>query len=394
MKCKAFLLFSIVFSFFGWAQSITSEKVEYKLPIVSKFPIEPSNRTFKVKVTSPYTLKTDDIIAQSKLDYQAETKSFDKTVAASEVEFQKRLVAYDQDVVKAKEKYKLESEEYKKLSLLERLAMSDQGREPKLVLPTKPQYVKPTKAEYREPDLSNYIIVDNDVLASQISITGFSRDGNYIDVAVDIKRMNFQDTAGQTFANQPTKVIVKVNGVEKLNNSFFQEFKLLSTSPSNNLNKPLEEKYYLNKVIAQINTFLDDNFGIRWINPSIKISTVKNKGKYDDLEKATIYVTTNLRKLNPENAEMNAAAMTGMQKGIDIWKATLTKIDYKDKKADLNAKIATYIYYNLIRLNIGLRNKKEAEKYLNELQENMIYLDLSSDEKTELKEFENNIYKG
>jgi hypothetical protein len=394
MKCKALLLFSIVFSFFGWAQSITSDKVEYKLPIVAKFPIEPTNRTFKVRVTSPYTLKTDDIIAQSKLDYQAETKSFDKTVAASEVEFQKRLVAYDQDVVKAKEKYKLESEEYKKLSLLERLAMSDQGREPKLVLPTKPQYVKPTKAEYREPDLSNYIIVDNDVLASQISISGFTRDGNYIDVAVDIKRMNFQDTAGQTFANQPTKVIVKVNGVEKLNNSFFQEFKLLSTSPSNNLNKPLEEKYYLNKVIAQINTFLDDNFGIRWINPTIKISTVKNKGKYDDLEKATIYVTTNLRKLNPENAEMNAAAMTGMQKGIDIWKATLTKIDYKDKKADLNAKIATYIYFNLIRLNIGLRNKKEAEKYLNELQENMIYLDLSSDEKTELKEFENNIYKG
>ena len=274
------------------------------------------------------------------------------------------------------------------------MALSDQGKDPKLVIPTKPQYIKPTKAEYRQPDLSNYIIVDNEVLASQIAITGFTREGNYIDVAVDIKRMNFQDNAGQTFANQPTKVIVKVNGVEKLNNSFFQEFKLLSTSPTNNLNKPLEEKYYLNKVITQINTFLDDNFGIRWINPSIKISSVKNKGKYDDLEKASIYVTTNLRKLNPENAEMTAAAMTGMQKGIDIWIATLSKVNYKDKKADLNAKIATYIYFNLIRLNIGLRNKKEAEKYLNDLQENMIYLDLSSDEKAELKEFENNIYKG
>jgi hypothetical protein len=394
MKFRFLLVLVIGFSLSINAQSIISEKVEYKLPIVAKYPIEPSNRTFKVKVSSPYTLKTDDIIAQSKLDYQAEEKSFDKSVAASEVDFQKRLVAYDQDVIKAKEKYKLESEEFKKMTLLERLAMSDQGREPKLVLPTKPQYFKPTKAEYRQPDLSNYIIVDNEVLASQIAITGFTREGNYIDIAVDIKRMNFQDNAGQTFANQPTKVIVKVNGVEKLNNSFFQEFKLLSTSPSNNLNKPLEEKYYLNKVIAQINTFLDDNFGIRWINPSIKISTVKNKGKYDDLEKASIYVTTNLRKLNPENAEMTAAAMTGMQKGIDIWKETLSKIDYKDKKADLNAKIATYIYFNLIRLNIGLRNKKEAEKYLNELQENMIYLDLSSDEKTELKEFENNIYKG
>lgn len=376
------------------AQSITSEKVDYKLPVVAKFPIEPSNRTYRVKVTSPYTLKTEDIIAQSKLDYQAEIKNYAKTVAASEVEFQKRLAAYDLDVIKAKEKYKMESEEFKKMTLLERLAMTDQGKEPKLILPTKPIYIKPTSTEYREPDLSNYIIVDNDVLASQIAITGFSREGNYVDIAVDIKRMNFQDNAGQTFANQPTKVVVKVNGVEKNNTTFFQEYKLLSTSPSNNLNKPLEEKYFLNKVIAQINTFLDENYGIRWINPSIKISTVKNKGKYDDLEKASIYVTTNLRKLNPENAEMTAAAMAGMQKGIDIWKDTLTKIDYKDKKADFNAKIATYIYFNLIRLNIGLRNTKEAEKYLNDLQENMIYLDLTSDEKAELKQFENNIYKG
>lgn len=280
------------------------------------------------------------------------------------------------------------------MSLLERLAVSDQGKEPKLVIPTKPQYYKPAPPVYSKPDLNNYIIVDNEVLASQITITGFTREGDYVDVLVDIKRMNFQDTAGQTFANQPTKVIVKVGGIEKLNTSFFQEFKLLSYSPSNNLNKPLEEKNYLNKVIAQVNTYLDDNFGIRWTNPSVKISTVKNKGKYDDLEKASIYVATNLRKLNPENAEMTAAAMTGMQKGIDIWKDTLTKIDYKDKKADLNAKIATYIYFNLIRLNIALSNKKEAEKYLNELQENMVYMDLSSDEKSELKQFENSIYKG
>lgn len=394
MKFRVLLVFFIGFTYSGFAQSISSERVEYRLPVLPKFPIDPNNRTFRVKVTSPYTLKTDDIIAQSKVDYQNEIKSYDKVVAASEVEFQKRLASYDQDVAKAKEKYKLESEEYKKMSLLERLAISDQGKEPKLVLPTKPQYFKPTSIEYVQPDLNNYIIVDNEVLASQIGVTGFTREGNYLDILVDIKRMNFQDTAGQTFANQPTKLVVKVNGVEKINTSFFQEFKLLSTSPSNNINKPLAEKNYLNTVMAHINGFLDDNYGIRTTSSSMKLSTVKNKGKYDDLEKASIYVATNLRKMNPENAEMTAAAMIGMQKGIDIWKATLTKIDYKDKKADLNAKIATYVYFNLIRLNIALSNKKEAEKYLNELQENMIYLDLSSEDKTELKQFENSIYKG
>ncbi|MGV3696767.1 hypothetical protein [Flavobacterium sp.] len=390
------LLLLLAFGFTGAvnAQSITAEKVDFRLPVIPKTPIDVANRTFRVKVTSPYTLKTDDIIAQSKVDFQTELKDYEKVVAASEVEYQKKVANYDQDVLKAKEKYKLESEQYKKMTLLERLAVSDQGKDPKLTLPTKPQYIKPLPPVYSQPDLTNYIIVDNAVLESQIQITGFSREGSYVDIAVDIKRMNFQDNAGQTFANQPTKLIVKVNGVEKINTGFFQEFKLLSTSPSNNLNKPLEEKYYLNKVIAHINGFLDDNFGVRWTNPSIMISTVKNKGKYDDLEKASIYVSTNLRKMNPENAEMTAAAMTGMQKGIDIWKDTLTKIDYKDKKADFNAKIATYIYYNLIRLNIALRDKKEAEKYLNELQENMIYLDLSSSEKAELKQFENSIYKG
>jgi ATP/maltotriose-dependent transcriptional regulator MalT len=82
-----------------------------------------------------------------------------------------------------------------------------------------------------------------------------------------------------------------------------------------------------------------------------------------------------------------------MQKGIDIWKDTLTKVQWKDKKADLNAKIGTYVYFNLVRLYIALGDKKEAEKQLNDLQENIINMDLSYDENAELKQFEAAIYK-
>ena len=46
--------------------------------------------------------------------------------------------------------------------------------------------------------------------------------GDYVDIKVDIKDVKFQDNAGQSFANQPTKLIVKVNGVEKINKSFFK----------------------------------------------------------------------------------------------------------------------------------------------------------------------------
>ena len=205
MKFRILLTFLFGFTYTIQAQNITSEKVEFRIPLLAKNPIDVANRTFKVKVTSPYTLKTDDIIAQSKVDFQTELKNYEKVVAASEVEYQKKVANYEQDAIKSKEKYKLESDEYKKMTMLERLAVNDQGKEPKLTMPTKPQYIKPSPPVYGQPDLNNYIIVDNEVLASQIAITGFSRDGNYIDVSVDVKRMNFQDTAGQTFANQPKK---------------------------------------------------------------------------------------------------------------------------------------------------------------------------------------------
>ncbi|HLN94108.1 MAG TPA: hypothetical protein VK183_00635, partial [Flavobacterium sp.] len=254
------------------------------------------------------------------------------------------------------------------------------------------EYFKPYPPQYREPNLDDYAIVDNNVLASLISISGFSREGSYVEISVDIKKVSFQDTAGQTYANQPTKLVVKVGGVEKVNKMFFQDYAFISSSPSNNINKAREEKNHLNKVIAALNTFLDENFGFRSKQEKVKIEVVKNKGKYDDLEKADIYVKTNLRKLQPSDPAMTAAAFAGMQKGIDIWTQTLAKVDYKDTKADFNAKIAEYLYKNLIRLNVALGRKKEAEQYLNQFQENQIYMKLSYDDEQELRQLESLIY--
>ena len=389
-----FLLILLFVSFANQAQNISGENVEYQILKSPKTQIDVAHRQFKVTVTSPYNLTADDVIAQSKKDFDAELKNYDKVVANSEAEHQKKLNNYDAEVANAKAKFEMESAEFKKLSMLERLTMTEQGKNPKLVTPTKPEYYKPAKPEYRDPNLNDYIIVNNNVLATQININGFSREGNYVDVLLDIQKLKFQDNAGQTYANQPTKLIVKVNGVEKVNTTFFQEFKFVSSSPSNNINKPLSEKNFLNEVIATVNQYLNDNFGYQVQKASVRLLSVKNKGgKYDDLEKADIYVSTNLRKLNPENDAMTNAAMTGMQKGIDIWKSTLTKVDYKDKKSDFNAKIAEMVYFNLIRLSLALNNKVDAEKYLNEMQENMIYMKLSYDDETALKQIENQIYK-
>lgn len=396
MKIKLFFTFGLLFvlNTISYSQSVSGEFIDYDILKSPKFETPEAQRQFKVTVTSPYNLTAEDVIKKSKEDFENDLKNYDKTVANSETEFQQKLKDHDAEVENAKKKYELESAEFKKLSMLERLAMTEQGKNPKLVTPTKPVYVKPGKPVYQNPNLNDYIIVNNDVLATQININGFTRTGNHLDITVDIQKLTFQDNAGQTFANQPTTIVVRENGVEKARTELFKEFKFVSSSPSNNINKPLTEKNFLNEVMTRINNYLNDNFGYKNMKSSVKILSVKNKSnKYDDLEKANIYVSTNLRKLNPQNPEMNKAAMTGLQKAIDTWTTTLTKIDFKDKKADFNSTIAEFIYFNLIRLNLALNNKTVAEKYLNEMQENMIYMKLSYDDENELKAIENQIYK-
>ncbi|MNQ30818.1 hypothetical protein D3C85_441720 [compost metagenome] len=393
MKQNYLLLLFLISLSSSNAQSISTESIEYQLLKEPKNIIDAGSRQYSVVVTSPYNLTSDQVYAQSKVDFQNELDNFDKKVANSEKEFQQKLADYDADVAKANAKYKLESEEFKKLNMLERLTLTDRGQNPKLVLPNRPIYVAPSKPVYREPNLQDYVIIDNNVLASQINIDGFTKDGNYLTVNLDIKAVNFQDNSGQTYANQPTTLIVKQNGQEKINKTFFQEYKYISSSPTNNINKPREEQQHLKKVIAFINDYLGENFAFKNVKYSVKLQSVKNKGQYDDLEKAGIYVTTNLKKMNPANPQINAAALTGMQKGIDIWKETLTKVNFKDTKADFNAKIAKFVYFNLMNLNLALDKKADAEKVLNEMQENLIYMDLSSKEQTELKAIENQIYK-
>lgn len=390
-----FLVLVLIFSMSKLnAQSISSENVEYEMLKSPKIFIEEPQRTFKVTVTSPYNITSEDIIEQSKLDFQNTLKNYDKVVKNSEIEYQQKLKDYDADVAKAKEKFELESAEFKKLSMLERMAITEQGKNPKLVTPARPEYYKPTKPIYYEPNLNDYIIINNNVLATQINIDGFNRDGNYVEVLLDIQKLNFQDNAGQTFANQPTKLVVYVNGIEKINSTFFKEYKFVSSSPSNNINKPLAEKNFLNDVVKFINSYLNENLGYQSVKSIIPILSVKNKnGKYDDLEKADIFIKTNLRKLNPQNPEMTNSAMVNIQKVMTTWKESLTKVDFKDKKADYNAKIAEFLYFNLIRLNLALNNKAEAEKFLNEMQENMIYMNLSSEDQNALKKIENEIYK-
>lgn len=376
------------------AQSINSETVDFRVLKAPQTSINENSRTYNITVNSPYNLTKEDVIKQSKKEHQEAVANFSNTIAESQSNYQQSLKDYNEEIIKAKEKFALESAEFKKLSLLERLTLQEKGLKPQLQLPSKPVYSKPTPPVYRDPNLNDYFIVDNNVLASQIAIDGYKKGNPNVDVYVTMEKVNFQDNAGQTYANQPTKILVKENGTEKINTTISQDFTFVSSQPSDNINKPAEEKKYLGNNIKAINTFLNDNYGYKTLNKQVKLEFVKNKGEFDDLEKAHIYVTTNLRKLQATSDQTNNnIAFANMKKGTDIWEQALKKVNYKDKKAPYNAKIGKYINFNLIRLNVALENKKEAEKYLNEMQEKLVDLDLSYNEKAELKQLENQIYK-
>ncbi|SFN72474.1 hypothetical protein SAMN05421594_3961 [Chryseobacterium oleae] len=391
---KFLLSLSVISALSVHAQSINSETVDFRVLKAPQTSISENSRTYNITVNSPYNLTKEDVIKQAKKEHQEAVANFSNTIAESQSDYQQSLKDYNEEIIKAKEKFALESAEFKKMTLLERLTLQEKGLKPQLQLPSKPVYSKPSPPVYREPNLNDYFIVDNNVLASQIAIDGYKKGNPNVDVYVTMEKVNFQDNAGQTYANQPTKIVVKENGTEKINTTISQDFTFVSSQPSDNINKPAEEKKYLGNNIKAINTFLNDNYGYKTLNKQVKLEFVKNKGEFDDLEKAHIYVTTNLRKLQANSDQTNNnIAFANMKKGTDIWEQTLKKVNYKDKKAPYNAKIGKYINFNLIRLNVALENKKDAEKYLNEMQEKLVDLDLSYNEKAELKQLENQIYK-
>ncbi len=375
---------------FTQAQRIDAENVTFQLLREPLNPVDAQNRNFSVTVNSPYNITKEDVTKQAKEDFQKRVDNYDQSVVDAKAEHAERLKDYDAEVKKLQEKYKTESEQYNKLKAVEKIAMN--AMPPVLRLPSRPQLNVPAKPVYTEPDLRNALIVDNKVLASQVGIEGFTK-GNAIEITVDMERTNFQDNAGKSFANQPTKLVVKQNGVVKIDKTLFTDFQEIASSPTNEINLSSHEKMYLQKVINKINEILADNYAFAKYSSTIKLETVKNKGEYDDLEKASIYVTTNLKKMQarPDYAP-NKTALENMDKGITIWKDALKKINYDDKKAPYNAKIAAYLYMNLIRLNLALGRKSEAEKSLNDMQEHLVDMKLSWDQNNELKGLEQQIY--
>lgn len=390
LKLPFLLLILLSACSFLLAQRIDKETITYQVLREPLFPTETSQRNFNIVVISPYNITKDNLLQQSKEDYQRVVDHYQQNLEVAKLQHQERIKDYDEEVKKLTEKYKVEAAEYSKLKPIEKLAIQ---QPPVLRIPSRPELNIPFAPKYKEPDLRDALIVDNKVLASQINVEGFMRNGNNLDITVEMTRTNFQDNAGKTYANQPTRIIGKLNGVVKLDKTYLNNFEQVATSPTNEINLNSQEKTYLQKVIRLVNEEINTNFGYKNINSAVTLETVKNKGEYDDLEKAYIYVTTNLKKMQAKSDyPPNKVAIENMQRGISLWEDALKKINYNDKKALFNDKIARYLYFNLIRLSIALGNKEKAENYLNQLQEHLVDIKLNYDDSNELKALESQIY--
>jgi hypothetical protein len=395
MKKHFFLILaSLMICSTSFGQRALSEKVNYFDVRTPNNPFDESIKTYNVVVEIPYTLTVEELNIQSLAEFEVEKANYTSVLKESEVEFQERLAGHDDEVKKAEARYDKEMQDFKDLTLLERLSLTDQGKKPQLKVPSKPTYVKPREPVYIQPNLNDHLIFDNQVLAHGVKLLGYEK-GNDVLFVINISKMAFQDNGGQTFYSQPTQLKV-MKGVEVIDEkSFDDEFQFLTSSSSNTINLDRYEKNNVNKIMANITKYINEEFGFIPVASSIKIEFPKNKKReYDVLENAKIKAISAYRKLKEDaSSETRARSKVELEAVRDLWKSELAKIDYKDKKALMNKEIAKMIFFNLMRVDISLKDKTQAEETLSLMQGKRIDLDLNYDQKATFTRLEEQVYK-
>lgn len=395
MKRNYLLVFAcIVISLCSNAQRALSETISYFNLRTPNNPLEESIKNYKVIVETPYTLTIEELNAQSLIEFENEKANYTQIIKDSKAEFEERLAGHDEEVAKAEARYDKEMKDFKDLSLLERLALTDQGKQPQLKVPTKPTYVAPREPVYMKPNLDDHLIFDNQVLADNVELKGYEKGSDLL-IVINITKMAFQDNGGQTFYMQPTNVKVMKGATIIDDKNFDDEFQFLTSSGSNTINLERYEKNNVKKIMQDIENYINEEFGFIPVASSVTIEFPKNnKREYDILENAKIKAISAYRKMKKDaSGDTRIRAISELNEVRDIWKSELAKIDYKDTKALMNNKVAVMIFYNLLQVDISLKDKAKAEETLALLQNHRIDLDLNYDEKNAFTKLEEQIYK-
>nr|WP_321227891.1 hypothetical protein [uncultured Psychroserpens sp.] len=395
MKRNYFLVFAcIAIVTTSFAQRAMSETISYFNVRTPNNPLEESIKTYKAIVETPYTLTVEELNVQSLAEFEIEKANYVQVLEDSEAEYEERLAGHDDEVKKAEARYDKEMADFKDLSLLERLALTDQGKKPALKVPAKPRYVEPREPVYVQPNLDDHLIFDNQVLADNVELLGYEKGSDLL-IIINITKMAFQDNGGQTFYAQPTNLKVMKGPTVIDEKTFDDEFQFLTSSNSNTINLDRYEKNNVKKIMKDIGTYINEEFGFIPVTSRITIEFPKNKKReYDVLENAKIKAISAFRKMKEDaSGETRERAISELVAVREIWKSELAKVDYSDKKALMNKDIAIMIFYNLLQVDVSLKDKAQAEATLATFQEQRINLDLSYDEKNAFTKLEEQVYK-
>ncbi len=398
---KLLLAVALISTITAVGQRVKSEKLEYTTERLPLQPIKGNIAGYNFKVSTPYPEDNSALEDFAKQKYQEELDNYPALVEESKILHEQAMEQYDQDVLTARENFKLESEEFKKLSLVERLAMSDQ--KPKLKLPSKPYYRKPAEPYYRKPNLSNSIVFKGEVLAdSYLRLDGYDKseegddvltgqvvfyDFEKMDVSTEIKQESYYSRSAKKNLNRnvtyyitkykrPTELTLTYNGETLHSGMYDLTGEYVEYNDKSRPNMFNIEKQTISDNLLEINAYINDFYGISQQVNTVEVFYVKNKkGEYDDLEEAKEIALKAYAgfDINGDNELLLDS--------IDIWKTALEESDLEDRKARIDTKVTEAILFNLVEAHIALKDLPTAEGYLKDLKS--MKLNFSEQQKVE-----------
>lgn len=368
------------------AQTIESVRMAFTQTLFPKKVLPANIKTYSCTITTPY-LKDDSSFRQvAEEKYQAELKNYPNKVRAAQKEYDEVTVKdYDKSVLAAKEKYKLESDEFNKMSKFEKLALID--KRPTLNIPAKPAFVNPPLPYVQSINTGDIIIMDPEVLAKNyIKINGFAQGADGLKIKIDFKPFewvepvaaivdveNYNPQTKEKFITKQTQFVTKYRQPAtleiKLNNEVLKTgvygetgtYQILTTGSKPNrasIERPLTES-----TLTYMNNYLNENYGYPQITRNVVLFYVKNKkGEYDDVEKAKDFAASGYKNYSG-NAE---AAVEDIENAIGMWEKIFSEANYDDSKARIDEKVGTAILKNLIFATIVTNDFDKADKYMGE----------------------------
>ncbi|MGB0427919.1 MAG: hypothetical protein ACPGEC_03210, partial [Flavobacteriales bacterium] len=301
--------------------------------------------------------------------------------------------------------YKLEQESYQKLTTLERLAMDD-SQKPRLRMPSKPVYRAPQAPRYYPPNLSRSIVYNPKVLAKSYLFVESIPEGTSNALVGHIDFLPFEAKALKTLSKdqrykksdgtygtrkvnyyvlehkRPTHLKLEYNGLI-LYDELFESTKNFTSQSFNSRPDVFQiEKQSISRILEEINTFINSNYGFSTIPKKLDIQYIKNKkGDYDLLEEAKDLCVDGLRAFE------HGAANENIHKAIALWKQELALSDLEDRKARINRKVTESILFNLMYIGLVVNDIKLSENAFYKLKD----MKLSYTEKKVVSAFESNI---